>query len=109
MEILSQAEIEALLATLTGDGEMISPDPADGASSASNASSASDGRSSLPAAFPEFRSTGMSASRLGDERRTIAYEPYDFRRPDKFSKDQLRTLRMLHETFARLFASSLSA
>lgn len=109
MEILSQAEIEALLATLTGDGEMISPEPADAASSASTASSASDGRASLPAAFPEFRSTGMSASRLSDERRTIAYEPYDFRRPDKFSKDQLRTLQMLHETFARLFASSLSA
>ena len=27
---------------------------------------------------------------------------YDFRRPDKFSKDQIRTLQMMHETFARL-------
>jgi flagellar motor switch protein FliM len=39
----------------------------------------------------------------------MAYEIYDFRRPDKFAKDQLRTLQMLHDTFARLFASSLSA
>ncbi len=33
---------------------------------------------------------------------------YDFRRPDKFSKEHLRTLQALHETFARLVASSLS-
>ena len=33
---------------------------------------------------------------------------YDFKRPDKFSKDQLRTIHMLHETFGRLWASSLS-
>lgn len=42
-------------------------------------------------------------------RTTISYEVYDFRRPDKFSKDQLRTLQMLHDTFARLAGSSLSA
>ncbi len=35
--------------------------------------------------------------------------PYDFRRPDKFSKEQVRALQMLHETFARLMSSSLSA
>lgn len=34
---------------------------------------------------------------------------YDFRRPDKFSKDQIRTLQMMHETFARLTTTSLSA
>lgn len=33
---------------------------------------------------------------------------YDFKRPDKFSKEQLRTIQMLHETFGRLWASSLS-
>ncbi len=36
-------------------------------------------------------------------------KPYDFRRPNKFSKDQLRTLVMLHENFARLLTTSLSA
>ena len=40
---------------------------------------------------------------------STAYEVYDFRRPDKFSKDQLRTLQMLHETFARISGSGLSA
>ncbi len=34
---------------------------------------------------------------------------YDFRRPDKFSKDQIRTLHMMHETFARLTSTALSA
>jgi flagellar motor switch protein FliM len=34
---------------------------------------------------------------------------YDFKRPDKFSKDQIRTVSMMHETFARLTTTSLSA
>lgn len=33
---------------------------------------------------------------------------YDFRRPDKFSKDQLRTLQIIHESFARGASTSLS-
>ena len=33
---------------------------------------------------------------------------YDFKRPDKFSKDQLRTLYMLHESFARLLNTYMS-
>lgn len=36
-------------------------------------------------------------------------KPYDFRKPDKFSKDQIRTLQMIHETFARMVTTSLSA
>ena len=35
--------------------------------------------------------------------------PYDFRRPDKFSKEHLRALQTIHEAFARIAASSLSA
>ncbi len=34
---------------------------------------------------------------------------YDFRRPDKFSKEQIRTVSNMHETFARLTTTSLSA
>lgn len=34
---------------------------------------------------------------------------YDFRRPNKFSKDQTRTLQMIHENFSRLITSYLSA
>jgi flagellar motor switch protein FliM len=35
--------------------------------------------------------------------------PYDFRRPDRIAKDQLRAIHVLHENFARSLASSLSA
>ena len=35
--------------------------------------------------------------------------PYDFRRPDRIAKDQLRAIHLLHENFARTLASSLSA
>jgi len=34
---------------------------------------------------------------------------YDFKRPDKFSKEQIRTVQNMHESFARLTTSSLSA
>ena len=34
---------------------------------------------------------------------------YDFKRPDKFSKEQIRTISMMHDTFARLTTTSLSA
>lgn len=33
---------------------------------------------------------------------------YDFRRPDKFSKDHIRTLQMIHEAFSRMVGSVLS-
>jgi flagellar motor switch protein FliM len=35
--------------------------------------------------------------------------PYDFRRPDRIAKEQLRAIHLLHENFARSLASSLSA
>jgi flagellar motor switch protein FliM len=44
---------------------------------------------------------------ISDEKKR-KIKPYDFRRPNKFSKDQLRTLVMLHENLARLMTTSLS-
>lgn len=38
-----------------------------------------------------------------------AVKLYDFRRPDKLSKDQVRTLHLIHQNLARLIASALSA
>lgn len=40
--------------------------------------------------------------------RAPAVKRYDFRRPDKFSKDQLRTLQIIHEGFSRGIATNLS-
>jgi flagellar motor switch protein FliM len=39
----------------------------------------------------------------------VKVEPYDFRRADRMPRDQLRSIRLLHENFARTLASSLSA
>lgn len=51
-------------------------------------------------------STAMSAelARVGKPVKT-----YDFRHPSKFSRDQIRTLEFLHETFARRLQTALSA
>ena len=39
----------------------------------------------------------------------ITQLPFDFRRPDRIAKSQLRAIHLLHEAFARNLASSLSA
>lgn len=83
-DILSQNEIEALLSSLNEGGET----------------------SDAPLEHAEIRQP-ISSSRKGT-RSAVAYEVYDFRRPDKFSKEQLRTLQMLHETFGRLAGTGLS-
>lgn len=55
-------------------------------------------------------STGVvSAEEMKSEQKQKKIKVYDFKRPDKFSKDQIRTLYMLHENFARLLNTYLSA
>ncbi len=54
-------------------------------------------------------STGtVSAEDIKSEQKQRKIKVYDFKRPDKFSKDQIRTLYMLHENFARLLNTYLS-
>ncbi|HVT14128.1 MAG TPA: flagellar motor switch protein FliM [Fimbriimonadaceae bacterium] len=95
-EILSQSEIEALLNSLSTES-----DNAPQTAGASAAGKGGPGRAPAAPAPGSSKRPGLT--------QTISYEVYDFRRPDKFSKDQLRTLQMLHETFARLSGSALSA
>jgi flagellar motor switch protein FliM len=45
----------------------------------------------------------------GDDDPAKKAQVYDFRRPDRIAKDQLRAIHILHENFARSLASSLSA
>ena len=55
-------------------------------------------------------STGeVAPEEVKEESKQPRIKKYDFRRPDKFSKDQLRTIQMVHDTYARLLSSSLSA
>ncbi len=41
-----------------------------------------------------------------EQRKTVSV--YDFKHPDRISKEQIRTMRTIHENFARLFATFLS-
>lgn len=45
----------------------------------------------------------------GADRYVGSARAYDFRSPDKFSKEQIRTLQMIHENFTRRVSSSLAA
>ncbi len=51
---------------------------------------------------------GEIGVQTGGRRGERPVRPYDFRRSDRFSKDQLRTLSMLHGVFARLAGMTLS-
>ena len=55
--------------------------------------------------------TALSSGELEEEKiaETGDYQGYDFRRPSKFSKEQMRTLQMLHENYARILGNFLSA
>ena len=47
-------------------------------------------------------------SRHRRENESVEIRRYDFRRPERISKDQMRALQTLHEAFARNFGASLS-
>jgi len=81
-DILSQEEVDALLSAVSS-GELQTEASAPAAATAGTAVAATEGE------------------------RTI--QLYDFRRPDRISKDQMRTLQNLHEGYARAFSTSLTS
>ena len=44
-----------------------------------------------------------------DRKRDVTTTPFDFRRPDRIPKSQVRAIHLLHDVFARNLVSSLSA
>ncbi len=78
MELLDQSEVDALLAAVDSEVD--------------------DTRHDHGAIFSRGRRT--------DDRAEV--KPYDFKRPERVSKDQMRSLQTLHETFSRSFGASLS-
>jgi flagellar motor switch protein FliM len=78
-ETLSQTEIEALLASLPSEDDEVV-----------------EGEAHLPQS---------PISLPGDKQ----IRTWDFRKPDKFSKDHMRSLLALHQSFSRIAATSLSA
>lgn len=51
----------------------------------------------------------INVEQVKQEEKKKKIKVYDFRRPDKLSKDQLRIIQMIYESFARLMANTLSA
>lgn len=83
-DVLSQAEVESLLAAMESAPAPAAPAPAPG---------------SVPAA----------AAPLGSNRLREKVIPYDFKRPERVGKEQMRALQTLHEGFGRNFGAALSA
>ena len=79
-DILSQEEVDALLSAVSAGGDSELGNLIEGGKGGAAPSAQSDKALSL----------------------------YDFRRPDRVSKDQMRTLQNLHEGYARQFSTSLT-
>lgn len=62
----------------------------------------------IDALLAAVNSGDVDANEVKDEAKAKKVKVYDFKRPDKFSKDQIRTLYMLHESFARQLNTYLS-
>ncbi len=55
-----------------------------------------------------LQSGEVDAEAMREEEESRKIRNYDFRRPDKFSKDQLNTIEVIYENYCRLFATVLS-
>ena len=84
-DVLSQAEVESLLNAVDGGG----------AATATSAPARPQAAAAPPA----------PSSHRGRDKVT----PYDFKRPERVGKDQMRALQTLHEGFGRNFGAALSA
>jgi len=118
-EALSQSEIEALLASMAVTEDDPAANPAavpprtvsETVSGSAPQMFMAEGLVFLPLHKRRRAAAGqaLAAARFPFAAPAAAYESYDFRRPDKLSKDQMRSLQMLHENFAGYFVTSLSA
>src|SRR4051794_3951631 len=82
-EVLSQAEVENLL-------------------------SAMEAHSARSGGAAEIEAPVLAGARSGPRVREKVV-PYDFKRPERVGKDQMRALQSLHEGFGRNFSAALSA
>lgn len=66
-------------------------------------------QSEIDKLLSSLTSGSVSAEEIKAEEEQKKVKTYDFKRPDKFSKDQIRTLYMIHENFSRLWNTYLSS
>ncbi len=63
----------------------------------------------IDALLAALSSGSVDVDEIKVEEKKEKVKTYDFRTPNKLSKDQLRTLQMLHDNFCRLLTTTLSA
>ena len=66
-------------------------------------------QSEIDALLSALSHGATTAEEIKEEQVQKKIKLYDFKRPDKFSKDQIRTLHMMHENFSRFLNTYLSA
>ncbi len=114
---LSQDEIDALLNSMSSENASPSPDDAQGTSQPKpllsqeeldtllNAASSTQGAAS-DGADTIITLSGRNAA--SSKYKDISIEKYDFTMPSRVSRDHVRALRALHNSYARALSSSLS-
>ncbi len=100
-EVLSQEEVENLL-NIMSKGEK--KDAAPAAAPAAVAAPKAGGGATQP-----FGLTGGGGGGTKAWTRQEKITPYDFKRPERVGKEQMKALQALHEGFGRKFAAGLSA
>lgn len=63
----------------------------------------------IDALLSALSSGSVNAEELKEEQNKKKVKVYDFRRPSKFSKDQLHTLEVIHDNYSRSLSTFLSA
>lgn len=101
-DVLSQDEIESLLGSAAGGGAK-KPKPA---ALAASPTPAQPSPSSAPVAFG---GRGVVASIDPLPTPTEKVTTYDFKRPERVGKEQMRALQTMHEGFSRNYGAALSA
>lgn len=93
-DVLDQSEVDALLAAV--DSGTVSPTGGDSAPAQEASSTADAGSGMAPQVFSQ------------SGRINVDVQVYDFKRPERVSKDQMRALEGLHEGFGRNLGAALS-
>lgn len=65
-------------------------------------------QSEIDSLLQDLDSGEVEAEEIKKEESEKSIQVYDFKHPDKLSKDQLRTLRIIYENFARLLTTTFS-
>ena len=112
VDTLSQNEIDALLSALqpSEDAVAATPEPSPGAAVVASTESKKEPSPSFNeiSNIQNFASSSSGSDSSSSSKPKGKERKYDFKRQTKFSKEQLGTLELIHESFARLIGTDIS-